>query len=224
MYQQTDKFLKKLKAQIRREFNHLSTLSFDELNTVRVKKETSEMFDRLLEFNLTEYKKIVNKARSYARSLLSEDEKKKESKKEFSREFLVEYYLTTYNRVTGYLYKKEAERKRLRLSEEMMTAKEYRDRKRYSTSLKKSANLWYTQSAQYAIDMEDQTCIEVMKRAGVEQIQWVAEDDEKTCSVCKKLDGRVFNIDKVPGKAHYFCRCYVIPYKDILDFVETDED
>lgn len=223
MYQQTDKFLKSLKAQIRNEFNHLSVLSFDELNVVRTKKETTAMFKRLLDFNMKEYRKIVDEARAYALSLLTEEERKKEAQEEFDRESFIEYWLTTYNWVTGYLYKKEAERKRLRLSEEMLTAREFRDRKRYATSLTKGANLWFTQSGQYAIDLEDQTCLEVWKRAGVKKVQWLAEDDHKTCSHCRKLDGQVFNIDKVPHKTHYRCRCVVVPYKDILDFVDNGE-
>lgn len=226
MYQQTDKFLKSLKAQIRSEFNHLSVLSFDELNVVRTTKETKEMFKRLLVFNLKEYRKIVAESRSYALSLLSEDERKKAEKETGDKhwqESFIDYVLTTYNWVTGYLYKKEAERKRLRLSEEMLTAREFHDRKRYASSLSKTANLWFTQSGQYAIDLEDQTCLRVWKKAGVKKVQWLAEDDHKTCSVCKKLDGQVFDIDKVPHKAHYNCRCVVIPYKDILDFVDNGE-
>lgn len=226
MYQATDRFLKSLKAQIRSEFNHLSVMSFDELNVVRVKKETTEMFKRLLAFNMSEYNKIVDEAREYALSLLDEKERKKAAKEtadENWRESFIDYVLTTYNWVTGYLYKKEAERKRLRLSEEMLTAREFHDRKRYASSLSKTANLWFTQSGQYAIDLEDKTCLDVWKRAGVKKVQWLAEDDHKTCSVCRKLDGQVFDIDKVPHKAHYNCRCVVIPYKDILDFADNGE-
>lgn len=226
MYQATDRFLKSLKAQIRNEFNHLSVMSFDELNVVRVKKETKSMFGRLLDFNLKEYRKIVDESRLYALSLLTEDQRKKAEKVTADanwRESFIDYWLTTYNWVTGYLYKREAERKRLRLAEEISTAREFHDRKRYATSLSKSANLWFTQSGQYAIDLEDKTCLHVWKKAGVKKVQWLAEDDHKTCSVCRKLDGQVFDIDKVPHKAHYNCRCVVVPYKDILDFVDNGE-
>lgn len=221
MYQATDKYRKSLKEKIRSEFNHLSVLSFDELNVVRVKKETKAMFKRLLDFNREEYLKIIEQARSYALSYLSDDEKKKESEEKFDRDSFLEYVLTTYNFVTGYLYEAEAERKRLRLSEEMSTARQFLDRNRYRTSLSRAANLWFTQSGQYAIDLEDQTVLDVWKRAGVEKVQWISEDDSRTCSHCKTLDGQVFDIDKVPHKTHYNCRCKVLPYKDILDFVDN---
>lgn len=226
MYQPTDKFLKRLKAQIRKEFNHLSVMSFDELNVVRVKKETKETYERLLDFNLKEYQKIVEEARLYALSFLSEDQRRKAEKEtagEPWRDSFIEYWLTTYNWVTGYLYKQEAERKRLRLAEEISTSREFHDRKRYSWSLQKAANLWFTQSGQYAIDLEDKTTIHVWKRGGVKQVQWLSEDDHKTCSVCRRMDGRVYDINKIPHKVHYRCRCKVIPYKDILDFVDNGE-
>lgn len=214
MYQPTDKYLVRLKKKIRCEFNYLSVLSFDELNVIRVRKETQEMFKRLLDFNSKEYKEIVSRARGYAIAFLNEEQKRQEASCKLECDSFVEYVLTTYNSVTGYLYKKEAERKRLRLSEEMLTAREFRDRKRYTDSLKRAANLWFTQSGQYAIDLEDKTVLNIWEKAGIKKVKWLAEDDHKTCEHCKSLDGKVFEIDKVPHKAHYYCRCIVIPSKD----------
>ncbi len=216
MYLQTDRYLKRLKKQIRTEFNHLSLLSFDELNTVRTRKETKDTFDHLMRFNEREYLKIVRQARKYALSLLTEQERKKVKEVSYNEweDLCLEDVLASYNWVTGYLYRKEAERKRLRLAEEMMTAKEYHDRERYSKSLSKGANLWYTQSHQYAIDLEDETTQKVWKKGGVKKVRWIAEDDDKTCSDCRKLNGKIFDIDKVPHKTHYRCRCIVVPYRD----------
>lgn len=219
MYQQTDKFLKALKKKIRSEFNHLSVLAFDELNVVTIGNELKAMYKRLLEFNRKGYEQIVDEAHLYAISLLSDEEKEKEAKEEYDREDFIDYVLDTYNPVTGYLYEKEAERKRLRQSEEMATARVFLDRPRYRKTIQRSANLWFTQSMQYAIDIEDHTVLETIRKAGVKKVQWISEDDTKTCKLCKKLDGTVYDIDKVPPKVHYNCRCKVIPYKDILDFV-----
>ena len=76
MYQQTDKFLKALKKKIRNEFNHLSVMSFDELNVVRISKELKSTYKRLIEFNHKEYELIAEEAHLYALSLLSDEEKK----------------------------------------------------------------------------------------------------------------------------------------------------
>lgn len=221
MYRQTDKFLKSLKIQIRNEFNHLSVLSFDELNVTSTKKETTELYSRLLNFNQKGYFRIVEESYEYALDFLTEEQKKKLKSKTFDVDYLVDYVLENYNWVTGYLYKREAERKRLRLAEEMMTAKEFFDRKKYSSVINKNANLWYTQSSQYAIDMADNTVLNTWKSAGVEKVVWVAEHDDKTCGECNELDEQVFDIDNVPHKPHYGCRCTIIPYtEDISNAAE----
>lgn len=213
MYQATDSYLKRLKAFIRREFNHYSTLAFDELNTLRSKKETEATFARLLAYNLTEYRKIAGVARKFALTFLNPGEKKKAEKKGFSEDDIVEEVLLAYNFVTGYLYKPEAERKRLRLAEEIMTAKEFRDRERYRKVVNKGANLWYTQSSQYAITIEDETLLQTWKDAGIKKVQWVTERDDRVCHECRPLDGKVFDIDNVPEKPHYNCRCTLKPVR-----------
>ena len=136
MYNQTDKFLKILKKKVRHEFNHLSTLSFDEINAITAKNETISSWERLLKFNRKEYLRIIKNSRNYAISLLSDKEKEKEQEKKFDEEDFLEYIFSSYNNVTGYLYKKEANRKRLRLYEEILTAKEFLSRERLETSLK----------------------------------------------------------------------------------------
>lgn len=180
------------------------------------------MFNRLLDFNSKEYEEIVRQTSEYAISFLSEEQKKQETNYKLECDSFVEYVLTTYNCVTGYLYKKETERKRLRLSEEMLTAREFRDRKRYADSLKRAANLWFTQSGQYALDIEDKTVLNIWEKAGVKKVKWLAEGDHKTCEHCKSLDGKVFKIDEVPHKAHYHCRCIVIPIKGTQNSVREN--
>lgn len=213
MYQQTDKFLKKLKTKIRNEFNYYSTLSFDELNVIRVKQETKGTFDRLLKFNNSEYLEIIKTAKAYAETLLLPDEKNKLNDKELNPDDLLKAFLSAYNYVTGYLYEKEADRKRLRMSEEILTAREYQDRTLYNSGLQRTANLWYTQSGQYAIDIEDRTCLTTFKKVGIKKVMWVSAKDDRTCKVCRELDGQIFGIDNVPEKKHYNCRCTIKPYR-----------
>jgi len=44
------------------------------------------------------------------------------------------------------------------------------------------------------------------RQVGVTMIQWLTACDERTCPVCRPLDGKVFNIDEIP-KHHSQCRC-----------------
>lgn len=166
------------------------------------------MFDRLLEFNEEEYRKVYSFAVKFAYSYLD-----KKPKKVISVDDAIEVILAQYNFTTGYLYYPEAERKRLRIYEQMMTAKQYSDHKQYNKWLHTGANLWYKQSLQYAIDLEDYVTETIWKDAGVKYVEWIAEIDERTCHVCRDRDGTIYPIDKVPEKPHYLCRCYTIPAK-----------
>jgi len=45
------------------------------------------------------------------------------------------------------------------------------------------------------------------RHAGVKKVKWLTAQDERTCPVCRPLDGRVFGIDDDPGVVHPGCRC-----------------
>ena len=46
------------------------------------------------------------------------------------------------------------------------------------------------------------------ERAGVQRLEWLCMEDERSCPVCNGLDGKVFPIDKFPQQpAHPHCRC-----------------
>lgn len=211
MYGYLDSLLAKAKKKIRTEFNRLGVMGFDSLNVVNTKKVTKEMFDRLLADNEKMYRKVA------------EDTYSKEKKKARSAGYTEEEEVTgvggdwlftvlfAYNFVTGYLYDREAERKRLRLNEQILTAREYDSREMYNDSLRKTANLWWTQTSQYGIDVVDAAAIQAYEDMGVDKVRWVAELDSRTCKVCRERNGNVYELSKVPKKTHYNCRCRLEP-------------
>jgi SPP1 gp7 family putative phage head morphogenesis protein len=119
--------------------------------------------------------------------------------------------LGAYNVVSGYLYESEAERKRLRLAEQMMTAREYLNRTLYNDSIRRSANLWWTQTAHYMLDAVDKATLDGYRDSGVEKVKWNTNIDGRECKTCRERNGRVYPIDNVPPKAHRNCRCYLTP-------------
>ena len=205
MYKLLDKLLAKEMKRIRASFNHLGSMGFDELNVVNTRKATQKMYDGFLKDNEGIYLKVARDAYKKAT-----DGKKKV---EIDREWLVGV-LAGYNLVTGYLYNSEADRKRLRLNEQILTAREYGNRQMFQQSLRRSANLWWTQTSQYGISIVDEATIKGFKDMGVKRVMWIAADDEKTCSTCGARDNKVYNINKIPPKPHYGCRCYVVPVKE----------
>ena len=154
MYRLADKLLEQLKKLIRREFNRLGIFGFDELNAPRVTNETTELFERLMAENLKRYLQAAQKASKDAKSrVIAAGYKDQEIV--IPDEAWVLAFLAAYNYVSGYLYEQEAERKRLRLAEQMMTAKEYQSRTQYNDSIRRSANLWWTQTSHYMLDAVD---------------------------------------------------------------------
>ena len=210
MYRLADKLLEQLKKLIRREFNRLGIFGFDELNVTRVTKETTELFERLLAENNKRYLQAAIKARTDAKArviLAGYDDRNVA----VPDEAWLAAFLAKYNFVSGYLYEQEAERKRLRLAEQMLTSVEYQSRTLYNDSVRRSANLWWTQTAHYMLDAVDEATLETYEIMGVEQVEWHTNIDGKECKTCRERHGKIYSIDDVPPKAHRNCRCRITP-------------
>ena len=210
MYRLADKLLEQLKKLIRREFNRLGIFGFDELNAPRVTAETEALFDRLMRENKTQYLKAAKKAYSDAVALAVAAGYEDAGKEGINEMWLIGL-LGAYNFVSGYLYESEAERKRLRLAEQMMTAREYLNRTMYNDSLRRSANLWWTQTAHYMLDAVDTATLDGYRDSGVEKVKWNTNIDGHECKVCRERNGKIYSIGKVPPKAHRNCRCRLTP-------------
>ena len=211
MYEHLDKLLKQERLKIKTEFNRLSVTGFDELNVVNARKATQEMYDGFLSDNEALYHKAAKTAyKNAVKSAKAEGYSGEETQLDGGWIFAI---LLGYNLVTGYLYDKEADRKRLRLNEQILTAREYNNRTMYQDSLRRAANLWYTQTAQYGISVVDEATIKGFKDMGVKKVRWIAADDEKTCPTCGARDNKVYKINAIPPKPHYGCRCYIVPIK-----------
>ena len=212
MYEYLDSLLAKVKKKLRTEFNRLGLMGFDELNVVNTKKVTKAMFDHLLSENEKTYQKAANKAYSSAKQKAEDAGFAVEKETEHGGEWLIGVLLA-YNFVTGYVYDREAERKRLRLNEQILTAREYDDRQMYNGSLQRAANLWWTQTSQYGIDVVDKATLLAYEDMGVEEVRWKAKIDGRECKVCRERHDKIYKISEVPMKAHYGCRCYLEPVK-----------
>ena len=212
MYRLADKLLEQLKKLIRREFNRLGIFGFDELNAPRITRETISLFDRMLTENKKAYLAVAKKAYLDAIALAVAAGYRDPGEGKINENWLIGF-LGAYNFVSGYLYESEAERKRLRLAEQMMTAREYLSRTQYNDSLRRSANLWWTQTAHYMLDAVDTATLDGYRDSGVEKVKWNTNIDGRECATCRERNGKVYPIDSVPPKAHRNCRCYLVPIK-----------
>ena len=212
MYDYLDALLAKLKKKLQTEFNRIGSMGFDDLNVVNTKKVTKEMFDRQLAENEKTYRKAAKNAYSSAKTAAKEAGYKGTETTDVGGEW-VAAVLLAYNFVTGYVYNREAERKRLRLNEQILTAREYNDRQMFNEGLRKVANLFWTQTLQYGITVVDEAVLQAYKDMGVEEVRWKAKIDKRTCKVCRERDGKIYKILEVPRKTHYNCRCYLEPVR-----------
>lgn len=206
MYRLADKLLEQLKKMIRREFNRLGIIGFDELNASRVSRETTELFDRLMRENKRLYLKAAQKAYDDAVAAAKAAGYEGSPENRINEAWVVAL-LGAYNFVSGYLYESEAERKRLRLGEQMMTAREYQNRPLYNDSTRRTANLWWTQTSHYMLESVDNATLDGFRDSGVDKVMWVTNIDGKECSVCRERNGKIYDIDKFPPKPHLRCRC-----------------
>lgn len=210
MYRQADKLLEQLKKLIRREFNRLGIFGFDELNAPRVTRETIALFDRLMRENQKRFLDAAKKAYDKAVALAIAAGYEGSEVNKVDEAWLLGF-LGSYNFVSGYLYESEAERKRLRLAEQMMTAKEYQSRTQYNDSIRRAANLWWTQTAHYMLDAVDMAVLLAYTAMGVKEVKWNTNIDGRECKICRERNGKIYPIKEVPPKAHRNCRCYLTP-------------
>ena len=211
-YDLTDLLIAILTTELRKEVNRLDVMGFDELSAPRITKITKEMVSRLLKSNKREYQKIAKEATEEASNDINAIGIKA-TPIPISEKY-VDETLGEYNPVTGYLYYPEADRKRSRLAEALITAVILGLRADYHKELKKFADLWHTQTLQYAETMVDKTRIKTFKKNGIKRVVWVSEHDNRVCEECKERDGKIYPINAIPTKPHYNCRCWIEPLKE----------
>lgn len=213
MYRYLDEQLPKLKKKLKTEVNHIGTMGFDELNVVGTKKTTKAMFERLLANNENAFLRVAKSTHKDAVKTARAAGFVGGEETEIDLDWLMGVLLA-YNLVTGYVYDREAERKRLRLNEQILTAREFGSRQMLHDSLQRTANLWWTQTSQYGIDVVDQATLRGYRDMGVDRVRWVAIIDTATCGVCRGRNGVIYKINEVPAKTHYGCRCRLEPVRE----------
>lgn len=194
MYKYTDKILKYLNKQYIKLFRKAKALaSFDELNVINFSRDLYRELERITKDAFLLLAKKIFEQELVEFDMITEDS-------------IFDIY-DEYHPVTKFVFNNEIERKRGRFAEGVVASPN--KIKEIDTSMR----YWVSMVNQYAIDITDRATLTAYEKKGVEKVQWVAEHDDRTCGECAKRDGKVYDIDKVPPKVHYGCRCKLIPYK-----------
>lgn len=205
LYQPLDDFLKILKKKIKETFAPLYVSGFDQLNVISLSTRTEQMYNDLDKFNRKHYQELAEHAWKWAQEVAGKDIPKIDLEK------MISEYLAGYDPVTQYVYNREIDRKRMRLNESILTAREYSDVVKLHKAVKKAADLWFTQSNQYALDLMDLALTRAFEEEDTKFFRWNAVIDGHECEICHERDGKIYDADTYPDKPHYGCRCYKTP-------------
>ena len=205
-YKIADEAAAKITKRLHQEFTHNRLALFDETNIIQTKKHIDKLYKDVYKVIKNGFLNVINQIYDeiYEEALaLGFDGEKTDLD-----EGWIEDFFSEYNPVTKYVFKNELGRKKSRLFESLVASRLERHQ-----SYKTAEKLLTRQVKQYAIELEDSVARKAYKDAGVIMVQWVAENDSKTCSVCNDLDGQIFEMKDAPPKQHYNCRCILIPVK-----------
>lgn len=198
-FKQADKAIRDMNKRNLRAFDRLKTLKFDELNVLQ---SVTKVYDDAVRIAKLRYQQIAYDA--YITALVeagfSEKKARKEAEEELWDLFILDL-LEEENETTLYSFDNEIERKKQRLIEALSVAHNKNE------EIDKALRLLTLQLAQYADEVVVAATIKGYKDAGVKRVRWVTMEDNRVCAECQKRDGKIYDIDKVPDRAHWKCRC-----------------
>ena len=199
VYSYADILIREMNKRNLRLFGKLKLLRLDELNVMqtvsRVYEESASLAERRFESIYAD---------AYEAAYLLATGKEKEADESVIDDWLLDM-LEDFDAVTHYRFNEEKERKKARTAEALIATKIE------SREVDKALRFWTLQVSQYADRSVDDGRIQAFRDAGVKRVVWRTEEDTRVCADCDELEGKVFDIEDVPEKVHFRCRCWVEP-------------
>lgn len=189
-YEYTDKVIAYIDKQLIERYSRLKSLvSFDELNVLQEVNALYQEIDTLIRKT---FLKLADKV--YSDNIRAKDHQSLD-------EQWVDALLSAYDPVSKYVFTHEEDRKCARLIEAVIAS---------STKAQEIDAALRSMSFMcriYAVRVTDEAVLQAFKDDEEDLVRWIAEKDEKTCTVCHKRDGKIYEIDLLPAKPHPNCRC-----------------
>lgn len=189
-YEYTDKVIAYIDKQLIERYSRLKSLvSFDELNVLQEVNALYQEIDTLIRKT---FLKLADKI--YSDNIRAKDHRSLD-------EQWVDALLSAYDPVSKYVFTHEEDRKCARLIEAVIAS---------STKAQEIDAALRSMSFMcriYAVRVTDEAALQAFKDDEEDLVRWIAEKDEKTCTVCHKRDGKIYEIDLLPAKPHPNCRC-----------------
>lgn len=220
IYEAADRAIREMNLEIVRDFGRLKIAKFDELNILRT---VTDLYRTQAKKAKRRYYEVGFEAYLLGLFLCGVSGKRAYdmAEKAVTRDWIEELMEET-NFVMLYRFNTETERKAQRLAETLsaITA----ERKAHpgnaqgaaeglQAEIDRAMRAWSKQVAWYAIHVTDAGMETAYDDAGLDEVQWYAEKDERTCSECRGMDGKIFPVRQIPAKPHPGCRCRRIPIR-----------
>ena len=206
IYQRADEAIREMNRWNLRAFNGLKLARWDGLHVVR---QVNEVYDESIRRAKRKYYEIAVEAYILAmlEARIERVKAHRMADEAIDMEKIMEW-LEDVDPVTMYAFFSEAERKKARLLEATSVAQNR------NKEIDKALRYWTKQVAQYADNSVHNARLMAFRDAGVKKVMWHTQQDEKVCEDCGPLDGEVFDIDSVPDRPHWGCRCWISPVFD----------
>ena len=203
IYDAADKAIRAMNRQSLKEFGKLKLAKWDELNVVRM---VSKTYDDSVRMAKRRYYEIAFEAFIVAmlEAKVRNAEATRKAEDTITNDWILDM-LEEVDPVTLYAFLPETERKKQRLIEALAVAHNR------NAEIDKALRYWTQQISQYADNSVFRARLEAFRRAGIEQVIWVTQEDDRVCEDCEPLDGQIFDVDNVPDPPHWGCRCRLIP-------------
>lgn len=211
IYAACDKAIKAMDRENLEAFGQLKMAKWDEVNVIRT---VVTVYRAATKRARKRYYEVAFEAYLLGMAMCDIEAKKAQrmAEKAITKEW-VDRMLTETDLLTLYRFDTEMERKAYRLAEALEASND-RD-----FEINKALRFWSQQLGQYAINATDYAVLDAFMDAGVKEVEWVSERDDRVCNECHSYDGQIFKIDEVPVKPHWGCRCHLRP---VLNRVSDD--
>lgn len=183
-------------------------MKFDEVNTM---KQIDALYEWLDQNNRKKYKELFI-ARYTEMLLFLRKAKRLKKDDEDELDELAEMYifglLSEPNEVVHYTYDSEVLRKRDRMKEAVLSVPTNTQKQ---IEIDKNLRFWALASAFFADFASQGAEIEALRAYGAKRVERHELMDRKTCRDCKKADGEIYSINKIPPITHPRCRRWFTP-------------
>lgn len=202
LYAMADRAIKAMNRENLKAFGRLKLAKWDEINIVRM---VGAVYDESARLAQKRYLEVAKDA--YIRAMLEADMSRKEAERAAFEDITMLWLLGMLEGVDPvmmYSFAAETERKKQRLIEALSVAENK------NQEIDRALRAWTVQVAQFADNAVYRARMDAFRAAGIENVMWVTQRDNRVCRECDDLNGEIFPIDAVPPPQHPHCRCYIV--------------